>query len=107
MTKEPVMPQKDKTRGPQQSAKQNSDLKSLDHFTSIDQYIACFSGEIRIRLETICQIVQEIAPEAEGKISYNMPAYFLGADLSTFAFSKGTLDFILPVWLYFVNSRMN
>ena len=63
------------------------------HFTSIDEYITSFSGEIRILLKTICKIVQEIAPEAEGKISYNMPAYFLGGRLVYFCAFKKHIGF--------------
>lgn len=67
--------------------------KKTRHFTSIDEYSASFSGEIRTRLETICKIVKEVAPEAEGKISYNMPAYFLGGGLVYFCAFKKHIGF--------------
>jgi uncharacterized protein YdhG (YjbR/CyaY superfamily) len=66
---------------------------NMQNFTSIDRYITSFSGEIRTRLETICKFVQKIAPEAEGKISYNMPAYFLGGRLVYFCAFKKHIGF--------------
>jgi uncharacterized protein YdhG (YjbR/CyaY superfamily) len=67
--------------------------KKRQHFNSIDDYVASSSGEIKKRLETICKIVQEIAPGAEGKISYNMPAYFLGDRLVYFCAFKKHIGF--------------
>ena len=57
-------------------------------FGSIAEYVAGFSGEIRQRLETICKIIEDLAPAAEGKISYNMPAYFYPGRLVYFCAFK-------------------
>lgn len=45
--------------------------------SSVDEYIAEFSGEIRERLKLMRKIVHENAPEAVESISYGMPAYKL------------------------------
>jgi uncharacterized protein YdhG (YjbR/CyaY superfamily) len=59
------------------------------HFNTIDEYLNSVEQDIRERLQQICDIVSEIEPQAEAKISYNMPAYFYNGRLIYFcAFQK-------------------
>ena len=59
------------------------------NYTSIDQYIADFSGEVQERLKRIRVLIRECAPQASEKISYQMPTFFLKGNLVHFAaFSK-------------------
>lgn len=51
----------------------------------IDQYIAQFSPEIRVKLEEIRRIILGVAPDAQEVISYKMPAYKLKTILVYFA----------------------
>ncbi|CAM4232591.1 DUF1801 domain-containing protein [Paenibacillus phoenicis] len=44
-------------------------------FTTIDEYIAQFPPEIQDRLQQIRKLVQEVAPNAIERISYQMPTF--------------------------------
>lgn len=44
-------------------------------YQSIDEYHLAFPEEVRIRLETIRQIVHKVAPKATEVISYQIPAF--------------------------------
>lgn len=57
--------------------------------TTIDEYIAGFLPEIQQRLEAVRQAIRETAPEAEEKISYQIPAFrYEGQYLIYFAAHK-------------------
>ena len=45
--------------------------------TTIDEYIATCPANVQPILEHIRQIVREVAPEAQERISYQMPAFYL------------------------------
>lgn len=45
------------------------------NYQSIDEYHMAFPEEVRIRLETIRQIVHKLAPKASEVISYQIPAF--------------------------------
>jgi uncharacterized protein YdhG (YjbR/CyaY superfamily) len=57
-------------------------------FTSIDAYIATFPVEIQGILQEIRATIKAAAPEAEEKISYQMPTFFLNGNLIHFAAFK-------------------
>lgn len=42
---------------------------------TIDEYIKLFPKDVVLRLKTIREMVNKIAPQAEELISYNMPAF--------------------------------
>jgi len=50
--------------------------KQRDHFVSIDEYIAIFPEEIQTKLEKLRATIKA-APEAEEKISYQIPTFAL------------------------------
>lgn len=54
-------------------------------YTSIDEYIAMFPEEIRRLLEQMRATIRAAAPEAQEKISYQMPTFFLNGNLVHFA----------------------
>lgn len=43
----------------------------------VDAYIAGFEGVARERLEQVRRIILDTIPEAEERLSYGMPAYFM------------------------------
>ena len=55
-------------------------------FTTIDEYISTFPGEIQAVLEKVRQAIQKAAPEAAETISYGIPTFNLnGKHLVFFA----------------------
>jgi uncharacterized protein YdhG (YjbR/CyaY superfamily) len=62
-------------------------------FKSIDEYILQFPPEIQEILETLRKVIKESAPEAEEKISYQMPTFVLHGNLVHFAAYKNHIGF--------------
>lgn len=64
---------------------------------TVDQYIASALPEIQPKLKQIRKIIQEVAPDAEEKLSYGMPYYGYKGRLAYFAFAKKHLGlYIVP-----------
>jgi uncharacterized protein YdhG (YjbR/CyaY superfamily) len=59
--------------------------KMKKHITSIDDYIDCFPEHAQKKLVEMRKIIGEEAPQAQEKISYQMPAFFLNGSLVYFA----------------------
>jgi uncharacterized protein YdhG (YjbR/CyaY superfamily) len=57
-------------------------------FNTIDEYIAAFPEEIQKILEELRATIKAAAPEAEEKISYQMPTFALKGNLVHFAAFK-------------------
>jgi len=57
-------------------------------FHSIDEYIETFPEDIQKLLEEIRATIKAAAPDAEEKISYQMPTFFLNGNLIHFAAFK-------------------
>jgi uncharacterized protein YdhG (YjbR/CyaY superfamily) len=62
-------------------------------FASIDDYISTFTPEVQEKLETLRKVINESAPEAEEKISYQMPTFALHGNLVHFAAYKNHIGF--------------
>jgi uncharacterized protein YdhG (YjbR/CyaY superfamily) len=62
-------------------------------FVSIDEYIATFPKEIQKILEEIRATIKAAAPDAEEKISYQMPTFTLNGNLAHFAAFKKHIGF--------------
>lgn len=62
-------------------------------FTSIDEYILQSPPEIRETLQTLRKVIKETAPDAQEKISYQMPAFFQSGVLVYFAAFKKHIGF--------------
>lgn len=61
-------------------------MTAKERFTTIDQYIGTFPGEIQAVLEKVRQAIHDAAPEAVETISYGMPTFDLnGKHLVFFA----------------------
>lgn len=61
--------------------------------TTIDEYIAQFSPEIQEILQSLRKVIQEAAPDAGEKISYQMPTFTLNGNLVHFAAFKSHIGF--------------
>jgi uncharacterized protein YdhG (YjbR/CyaY superfamily) len=64
---------------------------------NIDEYISSFSPEIQSILEKIRLTIREAAPDAEEKISYQMPTFALRGNLVHFAAFKKHIGLYPPV----------
>jgi len=60
---------------------------------TIDDYILQFPEDIQSILTQIRQVIKEAAPEAEEKISYQMPTFYLYGNLVHFAAYKNHIGF--------------
>jgi uncharacterized protein YdhG (YjbR/CyaY superfamily) len=62
-------------------------------FNSIDEYIANFPVEVQKILRELRAVIKEAAPDAEEKISYQMPTFALKGNLVHFAAYKNHIGF--------------
>lgn len=60
---------------------------------SIDAYIAGFSKDIQEKLNKLRAVIREEAPDAEEKISYQMPTFAQNGNLVHFAAFKNHIGF--------------
>lgn len=60
---------------------------------SIDSYIAQYPSDIQEILQHIRTVIHAAAPEAEEKISYQMPTFYLDGNLVHFAVQKHHIGF--------------
>ena len=61
--------------------------------TTIDAYIAGFPNDVQVILKKIRMTVRKAAPDAEEKISYQMPTFTLNGNLVHFAAFKNHIGF--------------
>jgi uncharacterized protein YdhG (YjbR/CyaY superfamily) len=62
-------------------------------YQTIDEYIKQFPSNIQELLRELRQVIKEAAPEAEEKISYQMPTFYLFGNLVHFAVCKNHIGF--------------
>ena len=62
-------------------------------FNSIDEYILQFSPEVQEKLHALRKVIEESAPDAKEKISYQMPTFVLHRNLVHFAAYKNHIGF--------------
>ncbi|SDX81272.1 Uncharacterized conserved protein YdhG, YjbR/CyaY-like superfamily, DUF1801 family [Eubacterium barkeri] len=62
-------------------------------FTSVEEYIASYSGDIKKRMEILRQIILECSPEITEKISWGMATFVLNGNLVHFSGQKRHLGF--------------
>lgn len=60
---------------------------------SIDEYISQFSPDIQEILKKLRKVIKEVAPDAQEKISYQMPTFVLHGNLVHFAAFKNHIGF--------------
>ncbi|QWU17008.1 Uncharacterized conserved protein YdhG, YjbR/CyaY-like superfamily, DUF1801 family [Paenibacillus sophorae] len=68
-------------------------MKEKITYGSIDEYIAAFTPEVQDILQTLRKVIQESAPDAKEKISYQMPTFELHGNLVHFAAFKKHIGF--------------
>jgi uncharacterized protein YdhG (YjbR/CyaY superfamily) len=68
-------------------------MEKKNGINSIDEYIATFPAEIQKILREIRAVVKAAAPDAQEKISYQMPTFFLSGNLVHFAAFKNHIGF--------------
>jgi uncharacterized protein YdhG (YjbR/CyaY superfamily) len=62
-------------------------------FNPIDEYIAGFPPDVQKLLKEMQATIQEAAPDAQEKISYRMPTFYLNGNLVHFAAFKNHIGF--------------
>lgn len=62
-------------------------------FSSIDEYIASYSGDVRQRMETLRWIILDCSPDITEKISWGMATFVLNGNLVHFSGEKRHLGF--------------
>jgi len=62
-------------------------------YNSIDEYIATFPEDIQKILKEVRATIKAAAPDAEEKISYQMPTFFMNGNLVHFAAFKKHIGF--------------
>lgn len=67
--------------------------KDKAHFSTVDEYIAAFPEETRAILEELRATIKAAAPDAEEKISYQAPTFFLNGNLVHMAAYKTHIGF--------------
>lgn len=67
--------------------------KNKAGFVTIDEYMATFPEEIQKLLKELRTTIKAAAPDAEEKISYQMPTFFLNGNLVHFAAHKNHIGF--------------
>ncbi|GAB4543857.1 MAG: DUF1801 domain-containing protein [Anaerolineales bacterium] len=68
-------------------------MEDTPRFTSVDEYIASFPAEIQILLRQVQAAIRAAVPEAQEKISYQMPTFFLHGNIAHFAAFKRHIGF--------------
>jgi len=63
-------------------------METKKGFASIDEYIESFPQETQKILQEIRAAIKDAAPQAEEKISYQMPTFYLNGNLVHFAAFK-------------------
>ncbi|TGK35056.1 hypothetical protein EHQ12_15765 [Leptospira gomenensis] len=66
---------------------------SPTNINSIDEYIGMFPGEVSAILSKLRETIRAAAPNAEEKISYQIPTFFLNRNLVHFAAFKRHIGF--------------
>jgi len=64
---------------------------------SVDEYIAGAPANVQPKLEQLRQIVKEVAPEAQEKISYGIPYYSLNGRLVYFGYFKNHINLTIMI----------
>jgi len=72
-------------------------MKSKNIPQNVDEYISNFSPGMQKKLRDLRELIKEVAPSAEEKISYQMPAFFQNGILVYFAGYKNHIGlYALP-----------
>ncbi len=53
-------------------------MTQREKYASVEEYMGDFSGETKQRLDWLRDLIKKLAPESTERISYNIPASFIG-----------------------------
>lgn len=53
----------------------------MSKFKTVDEYIDSFPKDVQKILQSLRETIREVVPDAEEKISYNLPALYLGGEV--------------------------
>jgi uncharacterized protein YdhG (YjbR/CyaY superfamily) len=67
--------------------------KSKSGYRTIDEYIKSCPGGVQSKLKQLRSLIKRIAPEAQEKISYQMPTFYLNGNLVHFAAHSNHIGF--------------
>jgi uncharacterized protein YdhG (YjbR/CyaY superfamily) len=67
--------------------------KKKSGLRTVDEYIASFPENVQAKLRELRAMIKAAAPEAEEKISYGMPTFFLKGNLVYYAAWKKHIGF--------------
>lgn len=62
-------------------------------FSTVDEYIASYSGDAQLRMKTLRQIILDCSPEITEKISWGMATFVLNGNLVHFSGEKKHIGF--------------
>lgn len=68
-------------------------MEGRGSYSSIDEYIASFPKDTQKILKDVRKTVRAAAPEAQERIAYQMPTFFLNGNLVHFAAFKNHIGF--------------
>jgi len=68
-------------------------MTKIEDGNPVDAYIRQFPADVQVILQQIRQVIREVVPEADEKISYQMPTFFLDGNLVHFAAHKNHIGF--------------
>ena len=67
--------------------------ENIKGISTIDEYIAQFPDDVQVLLQEIRKVIKEVVPEAQEKISYQIPTFYLNGNLVHFAAYKNHIGF--------------
>jgi len=67
--------------------------KKTSHPATIDEYIAQYPQDVQIIMNKLRAVIKETAPEAQERISYGMPGFYLHGMLVWFGGHKNHIGF--------------
>ena len=67
--------------------------KKTGHAATIDEYIAQYPADVQIVMNKLRAVIKESAPEAQERISYGMPGFYLNGMLVWFGGHKNHIGF--------------
>ena len=65
----------------------------MEGFTTVDEYISQFPEDVQERLQSLREVIRETVPDAQEKISYQMPTFALHGNLVHFAAYQNHIGF--------------
>ena len=70
-----------------------NNIMEQNKYNTVDEYFLQFPDKVQEILQELRRLIKDTAPEAEEKISYQMPTYYLHGNLVHFAAHKNHIGF--------------